>query len=92
MAEKFAQDCLKAHNEYRRKHGAHPLTLSAKVFLHNLRIKMLLLILYLLKRFVNIRKAGPKHWLIVIAGAMVNGVWRIVIVTPMDTVRIVQAL
>ncbi len=31
MGDKFAEDCLKAHNEYRRKHGAQPLTLNKKV-------------------------------------------------------------
>ena len=32
MSDQFAKDCLKAHNEYRRKHGAQPLTLDATVF------------------------------------------------------------
>ena len=29
--EDFAEDCLKAHNDYRKKHGAQPLKLSKKV-------------------------------------------------------------
>ncbi|KAK4292159.1 hypothetical protein Pmani_035049 [Petrolisthes manimaculis] len=29
--DSFAQDCLKAHNDYRKKHGASPLTLSKKL-------------------------------------------------------------
>lgn len=31
MNTKFNRECLEAHNEYRRKHGAPPLVLSEKV-------------------------------------------------------------
>ena len=34
MGDQFAQDCLKAHNEYRRKHGAQPLVLDQTVILY----------------------------------------------------------
>lgn len=33
MTENFAEVCLKAHNEYRRKHGAQPLLLDREVYI-----------------------------------------------------------
>ena len=67
MGDQFAQNCLNAHNEYRRKHGAKPLVLDARVlyelyskdiFNHN----FLLLQIFPLKkqkRLVPSRNGGP---------------------------------
>ncbi len=59
MGDQFAQDCLKAHNEYRRKHGAQPLVLVQPGTLCNIHPALVMEKTFTLRWGRQLRAARP---------------------------------